>query len=321
MPVLLLHGDNPLEIGDALRSLRDTFNAADVVALHGPSVPLPTLSVACLTAGLFDPERLVVVHDLQDRLKNVKKDSTEWEELTRILGSVAPTTTLILVSPGMAADHTLVYLARSIGAQVKAYMTPRRQELPRWIMSRAKNHGTSIDGDAADLLADLAGANPVLLDSELEKLATYAGGERRITQLMVDTLVGAVPQDSIFKLVDAIAVGDKPLAFRLLHTQLEVASSNPIEAALYLIRMLARQMRILLRIRLGQEGGKTTSRLTSDLNLPRYHADKYFQQARRLPKDRLRDSFEHLAALEHGLKSGKAEAGTGLDLLLAELCR
>ncbi len=170
------------------------------------------------------------------------------------------------------------------------------------------------------MLAELIGPNPVMLGTELEKLATYVGEGEQITVAVVDLLVGAVTQESVFALVDAIAAGNKAEAYRLLRAQVAQGSSTPIEVALYLIRMLARQMRILLGIRLRQEAGTGQSAIISDLKLPRYYADRYFRQARRLSRDRLRATFEQLAAFEYALKSGKADPLAGLDLLVASLC-
>jgi len=110
------------------------------------------------------------------------------------------------------------------------------------------------------MMAEAIGPNPVYLDTELEKLATYAGTSTRITPTMVDTLVGAVTQESIFTLVDAIAAGDRGRALRLLHGQIEGASGTPTDFALYLIRTLAPQIRILLRIRLSQEARRNGNR-------------------------------------------------------------
>lgn len=318
MPLLLLHGDNQIEMDDAVRAIRSRFDSADTVTYGGADVSLPDLAAAVQTAGLFASERLVIVDGLHDRLKGSKKDGPA-EEIEALLASVPPTTTLLLAERGLPADHALLPLARNAGAEVRAFQTPRRQDLPRWVATRAVSHGVSIDRDAAELLADLTGANAVLIDTELEKLATYAGEEGTVTPWMVETLVGAVSQDSIFALVDAIASGDSRKAFELLRAQLESASSGSMEVALSLIRLLSRQMRILLGIRLGEESGRSRSQITSDLKLPRYYADRYFRQARRLSRQRLIASFEQLAALEQALKTGKADPATGLDLLLAEL--
>ncbi|MBV9282614.1 MAG: DNA polymerase III subunit delta [Chloroflexi bacterium] len=319
MPVLLVHGDNALEIDEAVASVRRPFQPADVLTFDGTEASPPSLTEACLTTGLFDPERLVIVHRLHERGKGGRKDA-DTEAIEALLGDIPPTTTLLLVCKGMAADHQLAASVRRVKGEIRACAMPRKQDLARWVSGRAGRHGARIDPAAAELLADLVGANPLLLDSELEKLATYAGEEARISPDMVETLVGAVPQDSIFALVDAIAAGDRGKALRLLHAQLDRSGSGHVDFALYLIRMLARQVRILLRIRLGREAGRSTSQITSELKLNRYYADRYFRQANRLSSERLCDAFEQLAGLEHALKSGRSEPGAGLDLLVAELC-
>jgi DNA polymerase-3 subunit delta len=319
MPVQLLYGDNALEIDQAVRAVRQTFAGTDALVLDGPTVALSDLAEACLTAGLFDPDRLVVVRNLHERFKGKGKDG-DLEEIKRLLGSIPPTTTIILASPGMAADHALVHAVREVGGAVRTFAIPKRSELPRWIVERTGAHDASIDPDAADLLAELAGANPVLLETEIEKLATYAGRGNRVTIDAVETLVGAVSNETIFTLVDAIAAGNQGRALQLLHAQTAQSSSAPVDFALYLIRMLARQIRILLRIHLGQQAGRSTGQIIAELKIPRYYADRYVRQARRLPVDRLRTAFEQLARLEYGLKSGTVDAAAGLDLLVTDLC-
>jgi len=316
VPVSLFHGDNTVELEAAVAAVRRSFAGPDAAPLDGSTVPLPDLAEACLTAGLFDPDRLVLVRDLHERIKARGGDG---EEIERLLGSVPPTTTLILISPGMPADHRLVAMVRAVGGKVQGFTTPRKGELARWIMARGEAHGATVDRDAAEALAEMIGSNTQLLDVELEKLATYAGREKRVTGTMVEEMVGVVTQDSIFALVDAIADGNRGLALRLLRAQL-ATGSNPTEVAVYLIRMLARQMRILLRLRLGQQAGRPLPQILSDLGVRSYHRDRYVRQARRLSEARLRGSFDLLAGLEHDLKSSRSDPATGLDLLVSDLC-
>jgi DNA polymerase III subunit delta len=319
MPLHLFFGDNHLEIDDALDELRRPFETADVLNFEGALVPVSTLSEACLTAGLFDPHRLVIVRDLHLRIRVGQKEGGETEELARVIASVSPTTTLVLLDKDIAGDHQLVQMVRGEGGEVRSFSTPKKYDLPRWLIGRARQRNVVVEHSAAELLVDLVGANTLALESELDKLTTYAGPGERLTPAMVEELVGAVTQDSIFALVDAIAAGNEAKALRLLHAQLDRTSSGPVDFALYLIRMLARQMRILLRIKVGKESGRSNSQLVAELKLARYYTDRYFNQANRLSKERLIGSFELLAALEHALKQGKAEPFSGLDLLVAEL--
>jgi DNA polymerase-3 subunit delta len=319
MSVMLLHGDNTLEIEAAATKIRTRFDEVAISLYEGASVGLVELSMACATVGLFDPERLVIVRDLQDRLKGTKKES-EHEEIRRMLASVAPTTTLLLLSPEMDEKGQLVDMVREVRGEVRAFVTPKRADLPRWIAAKAADHGPSIRPDAAELLAEMLGSSPIMIDTELEKLAVYVDGDGPITVEVVERLVGSVTQESIFVLVDAVAGGDRATALRLLHAQIESSPSNPIEVALYLIRMLARQIRFLLRIRIGHEAGQSRTQIVAQLKLNRFFADRYFRQAARLSRERLIAAFERLAALEHGLKTGRADPRTGLDILVAELC-
>lgn len=320
MPIVLFYGDNSLEIDESARARREQFNTADVLIFDGATVPLATLSEGCLTAGLFDPERLIIVDGMHQRLKGARKNEAEAEEIERILTNVPPATTVLLLGKEMGSDHPLHFMVRGLGGEVHEHMVPKKGDLARWISIRARSHHTTIERDAADLLAEQIGPNLVMLDSELEKLAIYTNGEGAITSSTVETLVGAVTQESIFALVDAIASGRQQTALRLLEQQSERATSGPIDSALYLIRMLARQMRFLLRIRLGQEAGRSQSQIVSDLKLQRYFASRYFAQSKRLSKERLIRSFEQLAALEFGLKSGQADPTNDLYLLIADLC-
>jgi DNA polymerase III delta subunit len=320
MPLLLFHGDSALEIDEAVRAIRDRFERSDVLTLDGSSTSLPALSEACLTGGLFALERLVIAHDLHRRGRGGRRDPTETEEIGRLLSAIPDSTTVILVSRDMPADDPLVRVVRQAGGEVRGYVAPRKHELAGWITQRARTHGATIDRRAAEVLAELAGTDTMLLDSELEKLAVYVGPDHPISPETVELLVGTSTQESIFGLVDAIGAGDAGKARRLLRTQLEQTSSGPVDVALYLIRMLARQMRILLRIRLAQEAGRQPNQIIADLKLPRYYADRYFRQARGVSTQRLRHSFEQLADLDYRLKSGKAEASPGLDLLIVDLC-
>lgn len=319
MPLMALSGNNPVEIDEALLPVRRRFNPVDIMTFDGATVPLATLSGACLTAGLFDPERLVIVQDLHQRMKGNRKEDPESEEIAGLLNSLAPTTTLVLVCADMPQDHQLASIVRAAGGSIEVHNLPRRGELDGWIMSRGRAHDVVVQRDAAELLSAVLGPNPILLESELEKLAVYSGEEKLVTAAMVDTLVGPVTQESVFALVDAIAGGNSALAFRLLRIQAERSSSGAIDTSLYLIRMLARQFRILLHMRLGRQEGRKMEEVAVELKIPRYYTGRYVSQASRLPAERIARTFEQLAALEFAIKNGDVEAAGALDLLVAEL--
>src|SRR5581483_5929298 len=135
------------------------------------------------------------------------------------------TTTLLLLCRDMPPDHALAAVAKKAGGEVRVFSTPKRADLPRWAAARSRKAGVVMDRQAADLLIELAGQNVLQLQSEIDKLVTYAGERQEITPSMVETLVGAVTQESVFALVDAIAVGDRAKALDLMRSQMETAGT------------------------------------------------------------------------------------------------
>lgn len=320
MPLLLYYGDNTLAMSEAVAVLRQEFHPADTLTFDAPSTPLAAIREACLTAGLFATQRLVIVRQLHERIKGRAKENAEAAHIADTIAGVAPTTTLLLLSRDLKSDNALIGSVRAAGGQVKSFTMPRKQDLTSWILARAVQRKMQLDRNAADLLADAIGSNAVMLDIELEKLATYAGEGTRVTPEMVSGLVGAVTQETIFALVDAIAYGNTAIAFRMLREHFEQASTGSTGAALYLISMLARQLRTLLRIKVRQRKGEPNASILSDLKIPAYFADRHLRQAKRLSEERLKAAFEQLATLDHALKTGRADPITGLDLLIADLC-
>ncbi|MGH2448197.1 MAG: DNA polymerase III subunit delta [Chloroflexota bacterium] len=315
MPTLLFYGDNRLELDEALHTLRDRLDEVDAVSLD-PDVALSELAAASQTAGLFAARRLITVRGLHKRWRTITDEVAA--DLRPVLENVAETTTLLLREDGMRGDHALVRVVRQAGGEARGFSIPRPTSLPAWLIKRAANQGAQLDPAAAQLLVDLAGDDPTLLSSELEKLITYSAGET-VDSAAVSRLVGATPRDSIFKLIDSVYLGEAKSALRLLTEQREATSSDAVGFALYLVRMMARQTRILLQLRFAQEAGRSPRQAADDLHLPSFAQGRYLQQAERFTVDRLAGGLEDLAALEHVLKTGRVEPAAGLDLLVAEL--
>ena len=119
---------------------------------------------------------------------------------------------------------------------------PKDRELPGWIQQRAANMAGSLSAQATQMLADLIGPDLRLLDLEIQKLLLYADG-RQVVAEDVLALVSRAREVNIFDLVDSVGRRETDRALKLLHQMLD---DNV--APLYLLAMLARQVRILLQV-------------------------------------------------------------------------
>ncbi len=107
------------------------------------------------------------------------------------------------------------------------------------------------------LLADFVGPNLRQLDNELEKLAVFASG-RAITAADVRLLVSDASEAMIWDLTDALSQRNAKQAMLALHA-LRRADANDF----YLLTMIARQYRIILKVKDAMSGGGRQTNTTS----------------------------------------------------------
>jgi len=190
---------------------------------------------------------------------------------------------------------------------------PDAKALPGWIQRRAREKSIAIDGRAVQQLANFVGANLRQLDNELEKLATYAG-KRPIQPADVMLLVSDASEAMIWDLTDALSQRNGRQAMVALHGLLR-AEAHP----LYLLTMIARQYRIILKVKEAMGGGRGNEQEIATLVGEKpYPVKKAMQQAPSYSMAELEGILDQLLEADFAMKSG-ADPFTEIDLLIAEL--
>ncbi len=159
--------------------------------------------------------------------------------------------------PMIPTDTHLVLVAKSLDKRLKVVKSLlatarviecnlilpwRTDEIARSIQSQARNLGLNLGTDAVTYLAEAIGNDTARAESELKKLATYAGGQK-LTLKEVYDLVPEQTQSSL-QLADAIRNGDVEQVRSLL-TEL----SNRAEPPLIICRTLQTQFRTWLWVK------------------------------------------------------------------------
>jgi DNA polymerase-3 subunit delta len=336
----VFHGEDEFSRAVELLRLRGKLAGGDqamaelnTTILDGSQLALAELRHVCDVIPFLADRRLVIVHGLLGRLapgrKGRRKKPSEdqqpaWkrtflEDLSAYLPTMPPTTRLIFVeSRTLSASHPTLKLAKAEEEKGKAYVKlfslPKDWELQGWIRDRAKTLGGDIDGDAASLLATLVGRDLRLLDQELDKLLIYADG-RSIQAGDVRTLVSRAREANIFDLVDSVGRRHSDRALRLLHRLLDDG-----EAPLYLLAMLARQVRILIQVSELRARGLTQDKIAARLKLHRYVVEKGLAQSRNFDLPQLEAAHRRIVETDWSIKTGRAGDILALDLLVVELC-
>jgi DNA polymerase-3 subunit delta len=190
------------------------------------------LDAAGLSALLGSPpmmaeRRMVVIKDVG----SLKKDARL--ALDGYLKKPASDTLLVLTSPadgkadkGLSGSAEAVEFDQLSGAQV-----------PKWITARAIELGATISPGASELLQDAVGPDLSQLAIEVNKLASYCGG-REIDEAAVTEIVGVRREETLGRLLDAVATRDVGAALALVAPILQ----QPKTTAVFVVMSLTTQM-------------------------------------------------------------------------------
>lgn len=332
----VFHGEDEFGRAEELSRLRAKLAGDDpamaelnTTLLDGKGLALGELRHACDTIPFMADRRLVIVHRLLAGQASRGKSSRDEEpagrraflkDLVDYLPKLPPTTRLVFVeNKTLPASHPILKLASSAGqkgrAFVKLFKLPRDRDLPGWIQQRAQDKGGTLSSEATRMLAVLVGNDLRLLDQELEKLLLYTDGQQ-VTTGNVQALVSRARQTSIFDLVDCVGRRQSDRALRLLHRMLDDG-----QAPLYLLTMLARQVRILIQVSELRARGLASREIAQRLKLHPYVVEKGLAQAQNFNMEQLETAHQHLVNADWAIKTGKMEGVLALDTLIVNLAR
>ena len=336
----ILHGEDEFSRGEELDRLRRRLAGDDLAMaelntaiLDGSKLTLGELRHHCDAIPFLSERRLVIAHGLLTRLAPGRKaqeqggagEEPAWkraylQDLAAYLPGLPPSTVLIFVeNRTISASQAVLKLARAQegnGATfVQQFDPPKDRELPGWIHRRVRGKQGTISSDAVTLLAALIGNDLRLLDQEIEKLLLYAG-ERQVTSEDVRALVSRARETSIFDLVDRVGRRQAAESLRLLHQMLEDG-----EHPLYLLTMLARQVRILIQVSDLRARRLSDTEMASRLKLHPYVVKKGLAQARNFTMAELETAHQRVVETDWAIKTGKMEDVLALDMLVVGLTR
>lgn len=320
----IFHGPDELSRTETLAKLRGQMGDPSLAELNttvldGESLTLGQLQEVCDALPFVSDRRLVIVHNYLRRLGSGKGsgERSALESLAEYLPAMSEWARLIFIEEdSLPQSHPILKLAEKHEAgQVYAFDGPARGELAGWIVNRVEDKGAAIERPAADALAIAVGDDLRLLDSEIEKLATYVNNQRPITTADVDLLVPYAGAANVFAMVDAIGRRDGRAALRSLHKLLDENA-----APLYLLSMIVRQFRILIQVKELSSQGLAASTIAKRAGLHPFVAEKAQRQAMNFSIGQLEVIYARLLETDLAIKTGKTEDVLALDTLVAALC-
>lgn len=192
-------------------------------------------------------------------------------------------------------------------------------EAHEWVQERLLTMGKRLERSAAEHIWSAIGVMtsvPIgFLENELNKLDLYTGKRTLITKQDVMTMMSAVPEVSIFTMLEAMSRKQVREALFLLQQQLS-AGVYP----LIILTLLARQVRLLWQVKEMSANGSSTPALARHFKLPTFVVERLQRQSRGFSVETLQRAMLSIAEADRDLKSGKATNAV-FEIILIDMCR
>jgi len=273
--------------------------------LDAKTVDMQEVVDLCNTLPMFASSRLVV-------LSGIEKLKDEAQEiLCRYFEAPSPSTYLICTAQKID-KRTKLFKTLSSKKLITEINPPKTKDLVNWVHRLSSNRDLKVPAQAVQLLIDSVGADLELLDQQIEKLSLYVHPRKEVTPKEVGELVLQTAGEDIFAWTDQVLDGRIKQALETLEYLL-----NSGDAALALVSLLARHIRILLKAIDLKQKGMEPSEYASVLGVPPFVVGKYLTQSRRFTRAKLITSLKELGKLDRDLKS----TGLPSQLLLEKAVR
>jgi DNA polymerase-3 subunit delta len=288
-------GDGPTGFNDDLFHGNASFSAQRVIN-------------AARTLPMMARARYVLVRDV---------DQAPPEELDALAAYVsAPVDTACVVFTAEKLDKRskLVKAATAAGAAFEAQPL-KGAALRRFATDEAKRRGHVLTPRAAEALAEALGEDLAAIDDACERLSLYVGEGQTIDVDAVQACVTRVATDSIWALVDAVGMRDTQKA---LHATGSLLADR--EPPLRILGMVARQLRIVARMREALASGLPDKDAALAAGAPPFKARELKESARRFTMRELSAAFTTLAIADLALKGSRVPPERVLEEAVLALC-
>jgi DNA polymerase-3 subunit delta len=312
-PAYLLTGSDRPKIARALRRLRERIGDDATEHLNARDASAEDVIASCNSMGLFGGERLVIVDEVE------RWKAADVKAIAGYLAAPAPATVLALVAEELKSDAALAKAVAKAG-QVLAYEVPKRK-LPEWVAEQFGRYGAKADSDACRALVEMVGDDLDELQSEIDKLSTWAAGDQ-VTLRDVEQMAAGRAETAIFSLTDAW--GRRDVAGVLSSAEAIMERSHRPRSG-ELMRMIGSMVNHVGRVRRCQrlaDQGIRPRDAAGQLKMHPFVAEKAFAQAANFSAEELANAIVRLSELDAAAKGGsRMPADLELERALIDVTR
>lgn len=315
-PVILVEGDAPTVVADAVARLVDELTAGMdrglAVEEHGmEEVDLAAVCDGCATPPFLVERRIVVLREVG------RYTAEEVAPLVAYVEDPSPTTTLVIAAGGGAIASKLAAAVKATGQVISTKVDHR--QAGQWIRDRARQTSLQLEPAALNLISEHIGEDIGRAVPLLELLSAVYGDDR-VGPDEVEPYLGEAGSVTPWAFTDAIDTGETEAAMGMLRRLLEGGDRHP----LVVLAILHRHVQGLMRV--DSSSIVSEAQAAEAMRIPKgrstYPAKKALASARRWGSAGIADAVSLVADAELAIKGASAwPPELVLEVLVARLCR
>ncbi len=241
--------------------------------------------------------------------------AAEQTALARYLEAPSGTTCLVLTAEKLDGRGALAKAAKAQNVIYQA-RPPRGSDFIRFAQQEATAGQHELSAEAASALVDSVGEDLSAISDAVERLSLFVGTGQPITEQAIEQAVARVRTESVWRLVDSLSTGNAKHALAAVTSLL-----SDREPPLKILALIARQLRMIAKMREALAGGKSDREACAAAGAPPFKARELKQAARRFRYHNLAHAFQIVAEVDVLLKSTKRPGAAVLTDAVLRICQ
>ncbi|TYQ18384.1 UNVERIFIED_CONTAM: DNA polymerase III delta subunit [Acetivibrio alkalicellulosi] len=290
--------------------LKNDLTNLNKIVLDG-KVQVENIIESCDTVPVFSERKLVVVKKSGIFTAKAKQDGND--QLTEYLASVAPYTCLVFFEDSIDKRIKLVDRVKKNGLIVE-FPYQKQPELVKWVVKAFNSSKKEIDVNTASYLVNICEPGMTQILNEVNKVVLYLGEKVQVDTKVIDKVCTKSIKSRIFDLIDAIAEKRINIALKLLNDMIILKEPLP-----KILIMIARQLRLILEMKLLCDEGMAKKDVCSKMGITPYVGNKVYDQTRSFSVDKLKEVIKETMELDLAIKTGKINDRIAAEVLICKM--
>jgi DNA polymerase-3 subunit delta len=322
--IIFLYGEDNFRSLEKLNGIKDKFleknssgsGLSSFDFEEDKNISLSEIKKAFGTKGLFFEKQLVIIKNL---LAESPKDFIlKTVDFLKSLKNICEDKDLVVIfwEKGKANEKNELFKFLIKNSKSQKFELLSGVKLNSWINSEIEkeNSKVKISSRTAQKLVAYSGGDLAVIQNEIKKLANYRD-EGDISEEDVEILVKEKISANIFETIEALSGGNKKLALKLFHNQLQ-KGEDPI----YILMMYVYQFRNFLKVsEYFERGERNNYEIAKKTKLHPFVVQKILGNISKFPLEKLKKIYKKLQIIDEKIKTGKGEIKAELDRFIVEI--